>query len=365
MNLKVLHILTSARAEGTPRLVLDWLSNEKIEQAVLFLNAQPNDLLPLFQQTSKQLFLPSLNVPKNSIKRNFFILNWVYKTCKITTPEVVISWNQGYSNWIIAGAKWAGVKKTIVHIGCASEHHKNFKSLLFSYYVHWPLWLMKAKLVCASRYLQNQYKSIPLLPSNNIYQVYNCIQYEKFIQEADYTLNNEKPVAIMVANLEPIKNHESLLRCWSKVTRIISNAELWIVGRGSLLNYLKNITRDLSIEEHVKFLGHRHDVPQLLWQSKVFVFTSLSEGFGTVLIEAIAAGLYVVAYSQPAAEELLSNHPQVSFVPANNEELMAEKLIEKLLSEPIEFDNAQLEFLKQFSVENMINGYMSLFCLKT
>lgn len=362
--MKILHILTSARAEGTPRLVLDWLSDEKIEQAVLFLNTQPDDLLPLFQQTGKQLFLPTFNVTENSIKKIFFILNWVYKTCKISNPEIVISWNQGYSNWIIAGAKLADVKKTIVHIGCASAHQNSFKNLLFSYYVHWPLWLMKTKLVCASKYLQNQYKSIPLLPSNNIFQVYNCVQYKKFINQSKYAINNDKPVAIMVANLEPIKNHESLLRSWCKVTRIISNAELWIVGRGSLLDYLKEITRKLSIEEHVKFLGHRHDVAHLLWQSKVFVFTSLSEGFGTVLIEAIAAGLHVVAYSQPAAEELLSNHPQVSFVPANNEEILAEKIIEKLLSNPIHMDNSQLELLQQFSVENMINGYMSLFSLK-
>lgn len=53
--MKILHVLTSPRAEGTPRMVLDWLTVKELEQHVLFFEASPADLLDNFPKTQYTL----------------------------------------------------------------------------------------------------------------------------------------------------------------------------------------------------------------------------------------------------------------------------------------------------------------------
>ncbi len=357
--MKILHVLTSPRAEGTPRLVLDWLTVRDYDQYVLFLNSQPDDLLELFKYHTSQIFLVN-TLGKYSLIRNFKILNNVKKISKEIKPGVVISWNQGYANWIIMGAKLGGVKKTILHGGCEPFYH-NLPTLLFNYYVHYPIYLMNTKIICASQFIKEKFTQIPLLPKTNIYKVNNCIEYEKFVRPINYK-RNSKIIAIVVANLEPVKNHIKLLEAWKIVRKRIPEAKLWIVGRGSLRNILEEFCNNNNLNESVIFWGERKDIPELLWQSKVFILPSLSEGFGTVLIEALAAGLYIIASDIPACREVLKYGEYGQIVDVNNVELLADSIIEKLKQPEVneELYSKFLEYVKQFSPQNMINQYIEI-----
>ena len=100
---------------------------------------------------------------------------------------------------------------------------------------------------------------------------------------------------ITVANLRPEKNHETLLAAASILVREFPALQFQIVGAGPRRRELEALALARGIERHVTFLGHREDVASLLAGADVFVLPSRSEAFPNGVIEAMAAGLPVVA----------------------------------------------------------------------
>jgi glycosyltransferase involved in cell wall biosynthesis len=85
---------------------------------------------------------------------------------------------------------------------------------------------------------------------------------------------------------------------------------------------LQRALDQLGIDERVKFLGHREDVPEILAAGDVFVFPSLYEGLGGSLIEAMALGLPIVASDIPAVREVVEENRNALLVsPASPEDL--------------------------------------------
>ncbi|MGO4685551.1 GT4 family glycosyltransferase PelF [Hyphomicrobium sp. 2TAF46] len=140
----------------------------------------------------------------------------------------------------------------------------------------------------------------------------------------------------MVARLDAIKDHDTLLQALSLVHLQVPNCELWIVGEGVLHAALKNQAWSLGIAEQVKFLGNRRDVPELLGQMDVYAFsTTNAEGFGIALIEAVAAGVAVVASDVPACREVLGNGESGIIVPPGDATKLAEALVELLQNQEL------------------------------
>lgn len=115
-----------------------------------------------------------------------------------------------------------------------------------------------------------------------------------------------KAVVGMVARLDPIKNHAALIEAFGAVWASRPEAELWLVGDGELRPALEALARSKPYSHAIKFLGRRSDVPALLGQMDVFAFsTTEAEGFGIALIEAMAAGVPIVASDVGACREVL------------------------------------------------------------
>ena len=82
---------------------------------------------------------------------------------------------------------------------------------------------------------------------------------------------------------------------------------LLLVGEGELKKMMIEKVNSLGIQEHVKFLGSRDDVPSLLMAMDVFVFPSFGEGFSLAMLEAQCAGLQVLASDTIPHEIALTN----------------------------------------------------------
>jgi glycosyltransferase involved in cell wall biosynthesis len=93
------------------------------------------------------------------------------------------------------------------------------------------------------------------------------------------------------------------------------------------------VARDLKLGDRVKFLGIRRDVPRILAASDVFVMSSLWEGLGLVFLEAMAAGLPVVATRVSAIPEVVPHGRAGLLVPANDPTAMARAFLQ-LASRP-------------------------------
>jgi glycosyltransferase involved in cell wall biosynthesis len=136
------------------------------------------------------------------------------------------------------------------------------------------------------------------------------------------------PVIGMTSRLDAIKDHQTLLRAFALLQRRIPESVLWIIGDGPLRQTLETIARDLGISASVKFLGNRNDVPNLLGQIDAFAFsTTRDEGFGIALIEAMAAGVPIVASDVAACREVLSDGEAGLLVPPADANALSEAMI--------------------------------------
>jgi len=116
------------------------------------------------------------------------------------------------------------------------------------------------------------------------------------IPDIGYRANPGKPAVpriVMVARFSYQKDHGLLLKALSRLQR-----EAWqldFVGDGPLLASVSRLANELGIGERVRFLGARSDIPEILAGSDIFVLTSRYEGFPISILEAMRAGLPVVA----------------------------------------------------------------------
>ena len=83
------------------------------------------------------------------------------------------------------------------------------------------------------------------------------------------------------------------------------NWQFVIFGSGELLSELQQLAETLGITKKVHFLGFREDLPQLLPQLDVFLFTSKTEGLGTTLLDAIACQVPIVATDAGGVAEII------------------------------------------------------------
>ncbi|HEY5651263.1 MAG TPA: glycosyltransferase [Acidimicrobiia bacterium] len=121
----------------------------------------------------------------------------------------------------------------------------------------------------------------------------------------DLGIGHEDPVLITVGRQEWQKGQETAIRAHALVLERIAGANLLLVGReGNHSGRLRDCARELGIADHVRFLGHRTDSPDLLAASDVFLFPSRYEGFGGALIEAMALGVPSVVSDIPVLREV-------------------------------------------------------------
>jgi glycosyltransferase involved in cell wall biosynthesis len=165
-----------------------------------------------------------------------------------------------------------------------------------------------------------------------------------------------RPTIAMVSRLDAIKDHATLLRAFATVRRDKPDAKLWVIGDGPLRAHLEAQARMLGLADTTKFLGNRVDIASLLGQVDVFAFsTTRDEGFGIALIEAMAAGVPIVASDVAACREVLAEGEAGLLVPPSDEIAMASALSNLLDSPELRTRLAQTALQRvrnEYSIEN-------------
>jgi glycosyltransferase involved in cell wall biosynthesis len=141
------------------------------------------------------------------------------------------------------------------------------------------------------------------IPAEHVAVIYNGIDLDPYAngtpdrQLARQTMGvgADDLVIVQVARLDYLKDHATAIRTVELVTAQRPEARLVLIGEGPEQGKIQELVRERSLEAHVRFLGLRTDVPQLLAAADLFLLTSISEGIPLTLIEAMAAGLPVVS----------------------------------------------------------------------
>lgn len=135
------------------------------------------------------------------------------------------------------------------------------------------------------------------------------------------------PRLIIVGRLEEQKGHATLLAAMATVLQQLPTAQLTVVGVGSLHDELVAQSHRLGIAPAVHFLGGRDDVPHLLRQSDLFISASNWEGFPTVILEAMAADLPVIATDVGGSRELVQHGVTGYLVPPRDPQALAAAIL--------------------------------------
>jgi glycosyltransferase involved in cell wall biosynthesis len=130
-----------------------------------------------------------------------------------------------------------------------------------------------------------------------------------------------------VAALVGHKDQQTLLRAMPLVIERLPHAHLLIAGEGKLRGELEALARELNVQDHVHFLGYRKDVPQLLRALDLFVLSSKEEGLGTSVLDAMAAGVPVVATQAGGIPEMVRDAETGLLVPVGDAEALAEAML--------------------------------------
>lgn len=169
---------------------------------------------------------------------------------------------------------------------------------------------------------------------------------------------------ITVANLRPEKNHETLIAAAAQLAGSCPELRYQIVGDGSRRQALEALAAARGVGGIVEFLGHRNDVPALLAAADVFVLPSRSEAFPNGAIEAMAAGLPVVACAVGGLLDLIETGRTGILVPPSDPEPLAAAL-RSLYDEPERAKaigrEARREVQARYSFERMVAAFEDLY----
>lgn len=135
---------------------------------------------------------------------------------------------------------------------------------------------------------------------------------------------------VAVGRLSPEKGHRVLIEA-AEIVRRRQDIRYLLVGDGSLRGSLSGLVAERRLEEHVRFLGFRNDIPEILSASDLLVLPSLSEGLPWVLLEAMAAGKPVIASDVGGVREVLVEGETGRLVPPGDPQALA-NVLEELLA---------------------------------
>jgi glycosyltransferase involved in cell wall biosynthesis len=200
---------------------------------------------------------------------------------------------------------------------------------------------------------------------------YNGVDTERFspaanpqaYKQAMLGVGSPRLVIGTVGNLRPNKAHEVLIKAAKLVIAQCPDMLFVIVGGGNRQAILQQLIEQLDLNDHVRLLGKREDVPDILRALDIFTLTSNDgEGCSNATLEAMAAGLPVVTTDFGGASELVDNEVGI-VVPRRDESALAEAFLQ-LLRDPERRQAmgqaARQRAVERFSMETMINARESL-----
>ncbi|MHC5718420.1 MAG: glycosyltransferase family 4 protein, partial [Nostoc sp.] len=196
--------------------------------------------------------------------------------------------------------------------------------------------------------------------------IHNGIDIQEYLPHSTSQPKGNTPIIISIGRLIELKNYATAIRALNKISE--QPFEYWILGSGILEQQLRELVNSLNLESKVKFLGFRTDVPDLLHQVDIFLLTSLWEGFGLAVVEAMAAELPVIVSNVPGVREVVTEEStgisQVGFlVDPLSEDDIAKKLSKLLADQNLRLTmgiNAKLR-ASRFDIKQTVKQYIDLY----
>jgi sugar transferase (PEP-CTERM/EpsH1 system associated) len=326
--MKILHVLNTLDTGGAEMLVLNLarrIDRGRFQVAVASLGTE-GDLAPAFHR---------LGVATRGFGRTHGLDGKLLLSlgAYVRRERFAVVHTHNATPWLYAGLAALAFRVSLVH----TEH-----SNLFAHQAR----LMKAERVLSyvtraviadSEKVRRHLIDEQHLPASRVVTVPNGIDVEVFSAPIDVAAKRRAlglpPPGTMVVGtvgrLVDVKDQAGLLRAFA---RLGSAVHLVLAGDGPLRGALETQAREAGIADRVHFLGRRDDVAEIMRTFDIFVLSSKSEGLPLTILEAMAAGLPVIATAVGGIPEVVQSGLTGELVPAGAPEALA-AAIEKVLAD--------------------------------
>ena len=193
--------------------------------------------------------------------------------------------------------------------------------------------------------------------------IYNGVNIQNFMGAEPLPelrmLSKDKCVVVMVAGFRYQKDQDTLIKAITHLPK--DKYELWLVGDGERRADLELLVKECKLENNVRFLGIRSDIPSVLKTADIAVMSSHWEGFGLAIVEAMAAGKPVVASNIDGLAQVVEN-AGVLFEPHNDVALANE--IKKLAEDKDyakQIADRCLQKAKQYDINKTVKAYLDIY----
>lgn len=270
--------------------------------------------------------------------------------------DILHAHNPGTLLYGLLAAKWAGTPAIInTEHGFASQLSlkTRLKDRLLYQYVD--------RITTVSEKLKNDLISTFGIENRKVQTLRNGISSAKIEEEPSVSRKkigmSEDHLNIgIIARLVPVKNHRMIFEAFHIVRTQNPAVRLWVVGSGDLKTELEKQARMLGIQHDVVFMGSRTDVPVILNALDLFVLCSFSEGLSITLLEAMSAGLPIVATNVGGNSEVIEHGKSGLLVESDQSEDLAESILKLIVNKDLAQKMglaASHRFAEQFSIDCM------------
>ena len=371
-KIKVLHTITLSEWGGAQRVCYDIVTHLDQEKFLVEVACKPGGILvdKLEEKGIKVYKIPSFRREISPIN-DFKTLISLYKLIKKGKYHIVHchSTKAGFLGRI--AAKLARVPKiyfTVHGWGFYNQEYGRFQKLLI--FLEKIAARCSTRIICVSENDKKEGAKEKIAPENKFLIIKNGIEWEtKEDQEKvrqNLGINENEVVFSMVGRLAYPKNPSMFLRTAKEVSQKYFQAKFALIGGGPLFQECQNFIKENKLENKIFLLGEKNpeETREILTGFDVFVLTSRFEGLPITIIEAMFAGLPIIATNVGGVKELVREGENGFLVDSDSDNDLVKKM-GYLIDNPLKRKEMGKESLKiaqeNFTLEKMIRNYEKLY----
>ncbi len=324
--MKILYIITRSEVGGAQAVVLAYLRNLKERVELALVTGEEGFLADEARTLGVSVFVVPSLVPAISPRLDCQATRALYKIIRSYHPDLIHAHSSKAGLLGRLAANLAGVPSIFTAHGFAFAENARPLRRLIAIPSEWAAAKL-GRAVIAVSYYDADLALRRRVVQKNLSVIHNGIPDVPFRSSPH---DNSQVNIVMVARFAPPKAHELVLR---SLKGSPPNFNLWFIGDGPTESQVRAEATTLGLAERTVFMGNRRDVPELLSKAHVFVLASRHEGLPISILEAMRAGLPVVASDVGGVRECVRDHDTGFLVQRNDIEGMRSSLA-KLIASP-------------------------------
>lgn len=353
---KIVHIINNLNRGGAETLLLNIIRglnavSEELDIRVLILEDKQH-LTPQFREN---------NIPVDLVdclqKRFIFKVVEIAKYLKKIRPDVVHTHLLNADKVGLPAAFIAGVKKRY-----CSVHNMEQDTKIGDKRARIIAKLFAHTFIAVSNSARDFCIKNGLYPAKKIVVIYNVPGFQ--IKDQNVRSRTKKMSAIHVARLHEQKGQKYLVEAFRILKERDVDCHLTIYGVGKEESVLKKIIDNNNLK-NVTLAGQSDDIPTKLQEHEFFISSSLWEGFNMAMVEALSAGLPVIATDIPPHREILTQFGEYDLLAKpGSAESIADKVEQVLAMDEdtyCHYSELSIKLSQKFSYDEMIKSYKALY----